>query len=604
MKTYFVGCCVLFAVAATAQAQQPNDESNNPRPGLISSGPDSKIKASMDAERRVQTLMRIHEYAAHVEAFRDTKAKARTLTRLAALLWDHDKGSANRLFLRAYDSIHLDEQGKESESVRSARGGLPPREWLRLKWEVLGAMSKKDPALSKRLIDEMFESSQSAFSADDRAAMLISLGNWVAGDNPTQAIAFMKQGLAGGKVDGIRTVFTLGAIRAKDAKAADALFVTAVERMVASPHVDAIELLNLGAYLFTSRGQDPANYGEIFNVVIGGVMTPVVSVERPNATAALAQVYLNAAVTILSRQLADPQQKRVYYIAAYQLMPKVQRYIPARAPELANAMTALLPDLPSPLAQDSAFTDLQTTPNLDFEESLKLLGEDNAKATGNEQARDTQCLLLVHGLYTEKDFTGARALVAKVNDAALKSQLTNLINFGEASKLLEQKKVDTAEEMANRLQPGVERAILWLGIARARLDESSRARAAESLNAAVKDARRVEDSRRPFLLLCAASEYARFDNVMAIVTLQESVTAFNKQEDETWERVGFYQEVSTGNDSRPFALSIKGIEPRFSSALSNFAQSRLEQTESILMNLENPALLGAAFVALSTALLK
>jgi hypothetical protein len=191
----------------------------------------------------------------------------------------------------------------------------------------------------------------------------------------------------------------------------------------------------------------------------------------------------------------------------------------------------------------------------------------------------------------------------KVNDIPLREQLATLISFGEAAKLLDQKRVDAAEEVANNLSPGIERSMLWLGIAHARLNEKNNARASEALTAAVQDARRVEDPRQPFLLLSAAGEYARFDEVMSLVTLQEAVKAFNSYEGETWERVSFGQVVSTEKDSRVFPLAVKGIEPKFTVALSRLATERYNQTESILLNLENEALLGRAFIVLSSLLL-
>jgi len=179
-----------------------------------------------------------------------------------------------------------------------------------------------------------------------------------------------------------------------------------------------------------------------------------------------------------------------------------------------------------------------------------------------------------------------------------------LIDFAEAAGSLENGEAAPAEEVANKLPEGIERAVLWLGIARARTEQSDVVKASEAINAALATTRKLYEARRPFLLLTAAGLLARFDPVLAQAILSEAIREFNSQKPELPPRVDWQQEVSAGRLWRHFPLKVKGIEYSFEEALPPLLAADYQGTAASVLALKGEDQLAQAMLALTAALLK
>jgi hypothetical protein len=179
-----------------------------------------------------------------------------------------------------------------------------------------------------------------------------------------------------------------------------------------------------------------------------------------------------------------------------------------------------------------------------------------------------------------------------------------LISFGEAANLLDKGEINLSETIASKLPPGIERAVLWLGIARAYAKENNSPRTAEALNNALASAREVADARRAFLILNAASQLARFDPFLCRLTLEDAVRELNTHKPEELTEIDWRQKVEAGSLWRHFPLKIKGIEFGFNQALPPLASIDLEGTIATVKSLRNEESQAQALIVLAATLLK
>ncbi|HKY04493.1 MAG TPA: hypothetical protein VJQ56_06370, partial [Blastocatellia bacterium] len=176
-------------------------------------------------------------------------------------------------------------------------------------------------------------------------------------------------------------------------------------------------------------------------------------------------------------------------------------------------------------------------------------------------------------------------------------------DFSSAARAIERGEITEAQEAVTHLAPGIERAMIWLGIAHARAEAKERTLALEAALAVLKEARKVEDARRPFLILGATGELAKIDSVIAVQALMESVKEFNNETTESVDRVRWSQAVEAGTTWRDFRLEVKGAEFGFGAVIPLMAGINSDWTIEIVSNLKNEELLGKAWVAVAATLL-
>ena len=95
-------------------------------------------------------------------------------------------------------------------------------------------------------------------------------------------------------------------------------------------------------------------------------------------------------VSILGRPVRA-RQKPLYYVAGYQLLPYVKRYLPERSAELESLMQSLSPDLPPALNEPGTYANLPVQGVRPLEQVLRDLEKDPIR-----ERRDAVRLGLVH----------------------------------------------------------------------------------------------------------------------------------------------------------------------------------------------------------------
>jgi hypothetical protein len=252
------------------------------------------------------------------------------------------------------------------------------------------------------------------------------------------------------------------------------------------------------------------------------------------------------------------------------------------------------------MTQESTYANLYNPKTKELEESLEEIEKRDLKY------RDASYLGLVYGLCLKNDFKQARFVNSKISDTDLKAQLSTLIDFSEGAKLLEkdQSAVSDAEAIAKRLPQGIERAVLYLGIAHARTENGDQQRAIEAITEAVKAARNLYEARSPFLILNASSQMAALDVIRGQQLLKEAVQDFNTQDSKLLARVEWRQRVDAKPVWRHFSMEIKGVTFGLEENLAMSVRRDVEFTWAIVGGLTDEGVRAQALLAMVGATLK
>jgi hypothetical protein len=548
-------------------------------------------KAELTTARAKVAMFRIQGYVDRVLSFRDVEVKVYTLTALGDMVWKYDEPFARRLFLQAYDflkAIKITEPGAASSPVE---GTLSAARFADLRDEFISSLARRDTVLSRRLsTDSTSPTTDSERAMTDQRTAMNLLGN----GESAKAVEFAERSMSAGVPQ--QMIGFLLQLRRSDERKADELYLQTLNRLLAEPNVDGMRLMQLGVYVFTSPLLDPAmeERGAMVVQSVGNVGVVNLSADRPGISPQVVRAYLSTVAQILARPISDPQQQKLYYVAGRQLLPKAQRFAPNLAPRIAAAIQSFIPSVPPVLMQASTYDELGPNQNYTFDDTLREIDEIN-----DEALHDLQCVTVANGLSFSEDFAHAHVVAERVKGATVRSRLINLIGSFEAAKIAGKGETDTAEEMARKLAPGIERAILWIEIARARLKEDSRSRALESFVAALKDARELDDARRPFVMLSVAGELAQLDTLLASQTFNEAVKLLNNGDGKLpkWSET-----IEVGG--RPFSFSLRGIEGNvINSATLRLFSIDAQGTQTAIYSLKHERILGNALRALSESVL-
>ena len=479
---------------------------------------------------------------------------------------------------------------------------------------VLALLAKRDPSLAKRVTDTARENSKTnesepteksasppAFDPSEARTSNFKIAYDLLATQPDQAVRFAELSLQGGVFPYMNLL--LLRLRLKNETAANALFLETLGQLVRDPTVDADTLLRLGTYVFTSpriNVNDPnAPPDTTILIGVGNLLVVDITADRPNVPPALVRAYIDAAAYVMARPVQAPEQRPRFYVTGYLLLPKAARYAPEMMSQISAAMQALIRDVPPELTEDSAYANLSTTTPKDLDENLKEIAKNP-----DEQYRDEQYLSLFAEFWEKRDFTAADAIASKIADKEVRGSLRTLTGFGEGARALERGNNSEAEKIAAKLPQGMERAVLWLGLARAQVGLRDLQSAAESINFALVAARHVEDARRPLLVLSAASQLAQFDQASAQVVLGEAVKELNARKKGSLAEVELQQRIEVGGLWRYFSLQVKGVDFGLEQTLPILVKVDQEGTLNSLQNLKGVEELAQALVTIAKNILE
>ena len=584
MKTIIGMAAVAMLFVPMARPQQSGQPSLSEKRGA----PKSESIRNDAEQQRIRAVLLVRDFASLVKQFHDLSIKVPTLARLAELLWKDDQSSAEQLFTKALD-------------LTSLREGASPEETRRLsslRRQVLARMANCAPALLERLTRD--ENSNHKESERTKTDFAVALN--LAGEDPNRSVEFAKSSLREGVNQGMYSL--LLTLHAKNPKLADTLFLETLEQLAVQPFIDAENLLFLGTYVFTSPKLLLADPAAIVMTAVADLLVPDITSERPGTSSTLVRAYLNTVTRVLLRGTRDPQQEKLFYVTAYLLIPKAERFAPDLVPSLLRVMQTLARDIPAELTRESAYANIKK-PGLNTPEDLEAALQEIEKLP-NPMNRDIRYVSVIFQLWMKGEFVKAREVIENVSDLSVQTELQGLVNLGETARLLERPKIDFTriEKNARKLLQGVGRAMVWVAIARARVDSGNVASANIALEEALISASKMDDVRRPYITMNAASQFARFDLQRGKVTLMTAVSEFNSQKPEALSKIEWNWRIELGPSRQPFPLKIKGFEYSLEATLQSLLAADRDETILAIRNLTNEKPLSDAMIAVSKAVLR
>ena len=573
--------------------QQGGDKAPRPgkKPPSIAAGSEKKPDAK--APVHDPAVERVKEMSEQALAFQDVRLRALVLGHLADPLWKHDEEYARGLFIKALDAT----------AAKNASSPAEARSLNSIHRRIITLVARHDATLAKRYLADA-NSDSGAKSKEEVTRDNFRIAYDLIQTDPQRSAEFARMSLRSGVSPGM--ISLLKELRVKDEAAANALFQQTVQSLAAQPNVDIKNLLHLGTYVFTSPkviAQGLTDIHAVAQIGVGNQLVYDITADRPGVPPPIIRSYLDAAVSVIIRPVEDPAEKQLFYIASYLLLPKTERFAPDLTPRIAAMMQRLSADVSPELVKGDAFKNLSTTSS--GRSSSEILKD--IEKVPDQNLRDSNYLRLAHTLWSRSDFTQAREVVAKIKDTAVQTQLNSLMDFGEAAKLIKEGtevSLTSAEELTGKLPEAIDSAILWLGIAQAWVKLGKVPNAREALNSALRAANKVNDARRPHLLLAITSQLTKVDPEQVKFSMENAVTSFNSQKPEALNKISWQRNVEFGKTSLNFPLKVEGVQFGFAQALPALVAKDLDGTLEILKLLQTEELKAQVMLSLAEILLQ
>jgi hypothetical protein len=503
--------------------------------------------------RRASAVSLVTSLAEEARTYHDAALGARVQARAADALWDSEPERARALFRRAWESAEAADREKGAEAFGVRR-------------EVVGLAAKRERALGEEFLSKMEESrkaedaeSPSAtpaptaqtpaqrFDPDDppaATAQRLSLAQQLLEDGDAER-AFQFAAPALYPVNTFGMVF-LNTLREKNTRAADESFLTLVTSAAADPASDANSVSLLGSYVFT-----PFLYVTVRPDGASHTRRRREDNSPPaDLPPALRSTFLDASAHILLRPLPPPDQDRSSsgrtgaYVVTTRLLPLFDRYAPDKAAALRARQSLLAQDTPEQNRRpdDPILTRgiAPEDPNRDrVQDALNRL--DRAKSSGERDVVYFQAAMAA----LEHDPDRARELAEKIEDADTRAQFIAFMSFARVQDAVRAKKADEALRLAHgdQLTP-VQRVWGLTEVARL-LAKSEPGRAAEALDDAAAEARRMDDSspERVRALVAVATQMTTLDRTRVWELMNEVVKSVNALPDFSGEGGGLTMRV-------------------------------------------------------------
>ena len=500
------------------------------------------------SERRANAQSLLVALAADASKFTDYTLRARTLARIADLLWPVDRDRARMMFRAAWDVADIADKnsnkqyGAEYERMRKSGGGFTTAPvFARVQKEVLRLASRRDRALGEEFLAQL-KARQAQDTATTRNTRPLGNADVVTrqrlelarqlldADDIERALQFADPVL--GIIDQV-TIEFLSSLREKDAPAADQRYASMLTNAVADPQSDANTVSLLSSYLFTPHVyMGFTSEGTYTNSYQGNHARPLVA-------PALQLGFFRASATILLRPLAPPEQEQNsaghddHYLVIKRLMPLFEQYAP---PEMAAALRGQLEALSALVREETRKRDDDDMvrsgirPDKLMENWEQSLRDqlDHAKTSGERDQINFRLAVLFAG----RGELRARDYVDKIDDSEMRQNARVYVDIRIAEFAVNRKAVDLLLEVIRTGEvPRVGKARLFAQAARM-LVESDPEKAATLIDSALEEARRLapSDGDRPRAFFAVANALLVVNRAAVWDAVREAVRAANSAE--------------------------------------------------------------------------
>jgi hypothetical protein len=525
-----------------------------------------------------------------VLSFQSQVTRAEGLSQIADVAWPQYEEYARELFSKALGLT----------SVK--RDDISPKALLYLRQDIVARIAKHDTKWAKLLIDQTLAGEDEKQSEVDKREFNIETAKRLQKEDPTLAVDFASRSLQGGVSS--EFIWLLKSLRQQNEASANQLFLQALNQFAQQPSVDASAFAMFGTYIFTSPRLDGSDPTSVMITRVGDVGIVDITADLRGIPPALPRSYIQTATTILTRQITDPNQRKMSYALGYLLLPKARKFAPELVAPIGGAVAQLSANVPPAMTQEAAFANINKK-TVDSPEQIM----SKAGTLPDSESRDVAYLDVAFRTWLKKDFATAQVACAKIENKDARIKVETLIDFGKAAAKInnDSSQLFEAAEIANKLPQGIERAVLHLYISEVASRENNLTLANESTAQARNAIQSVTDARKPFLFLLLAERLGRYgiDEVMAESAFTDAVKEFNALDNSALSRITWTQKVQVSTLVENFPLTVPGLDFSFKKAFSSILHvGSIDNGISKARDFKNEKLRMSAFVVLTTELLK
>jgi len=521
-------------LAGSSFAQSPNQVVKSP---VASATETTRSPAVTEAERlraarREQARLLLISLATEARSFRAQALRARTLMRVADLLWAVDNEQSRALFRRAWEGAEIsDREDQEDQALRV---------------QILAVLGRLDPKLAEEFLQKMKDDQARSGKKQDPESSL-----WELDEAEQHRLDLAKSLLRGGEIEralqfadpvlrvSISTLDFLTELRDKAPAEADQRYGRLLAVSGSSGSADANTVSLLSSYLFS-----PQTYFVFNRQGMADVAWPRTPLPPPNVSPQLRLSFFQMAAAILSRPQPPPEQDQgtTGIVGKYMLLKRLLPVFDSAAPkEIAAAMNSQFETLSSLVnaelrnAQDEVLQK-GIGPEKSLADQQQPLLEQIEHARTSDERDELYFRLALLAAY--KDDPEARVYVSKIEESWFRKRAQAWIDWELAIAALNKKKIESALQL---LRVGelnhVQR--VWLMTQSAKLLAKTDSHKALSLTEeAIEEARRIDGSEanRPGSLLAIANALQVLDSTRVWDALFEAVKAANSAESFTGDR--------------------------------------------------------------------
>ncbi len=460
----------------------------------------------------------------------DTEERVNILTRVADFEWRYDKQAAHDHLAEAYKvaAARFHEKGFENENDQGIAIPKPD-----LRFRVIEAITKKDTAWAKKLIDEILAEYEkdAEDKTDDRdkareLSATLSIAISTIKSDPALSWYLFRRVMTE-RLDS-HWLFTLYEVAASDPRFADQLYSELLTRYRSEK---PRRFLFLSAYPFASNrivGIDKFQFGSSVPATLGpnpALQTRFLTTLMQNFSAFVVDP-TNLTAPAEPHRLGEP----AYVVSALnELQPIVAERFPSLLPQFTELSTIANSTLNDNLRQSM---DDKNEREAGFRSSFETRIKELEQADEEGKLTDEMIVsVATWGLDSLSEDQMKRLLpwIEKIDDKDAKEATTNFFWFMRTKRAVRDAQLDDAEAFAAKVKRIDFRIVVLFELAEARTKViNSSAAALGILSDAAKQVRSAPDSvPKARVLLGLASKYEKINHAAAIDALSDAVNVIN-----------------------------------------------------------------------------
>lgn len=471
-----------------------------------------------------QAMLALADLLVESKGYEDNALKVEVKTRMADMLWRHERERAHALILAAFDEAAA---LKDKPSVQ-----------LELLSELIRVATRHDPSLATRLIarrNEKVEENAASVQRGafdritERSALYLESAITLLNENKqVEATELARRSISEGRSG--RFFWFLNQLKRRDEAAAEKLFLDALALMSNAP-ADPNDVVLFGMWLFFPNSQSVSSTGSgADNIQLFATGMDFSAAPAPSLT--LLKPYLQVAAEVLALVPTPPGAVKAIELKRYalnKLLPVYELYMPERVARIQEQLGSLgqaASWAPTPQEARGVKTNAAIDEGLSASDEIALIDK-----LPDEQQRDQRFFDVSARLIDRGNFEKARALAARISYAALREPLLEMIAYREAKKDVERGELEEAERIATSQLTQERRALIYFELSKAWFSRGDLVRAGQQVNAAILEAARTDDrAARARVYTFLASGLAKHDELRAFEMIETAIKDINAVE--------------------------------------------------------------------------